>query len=71
MFRVIKPGGTIAIGFRDDEQMSNLNLSEDIFGSYSKNDIVNLLTEVGFQNAQIKEKDGIPFVSYCGVATKA
>jgi len=71
MFRVIKPGGTIAIGFRDDEQMRNLNLSEDIFGSYSKNDVVNLLLDAGFQNAQIKEKEGVPFVSYCGVATKA
>jgi ubiquinone/menaquinone biosynthesis C-methylase UbiE len=71
MFRVIKPGGTIAIGFRDDEQMSNLNLSDDIFGSYSKNDVVDLLLEAGFQDAQVKSKDGVPFISYCGVATKA
>ncbi len=25
MFRVIKPGGVVAIGFRDDKQMSNLS----------------------------------------------
>lgn len=71
MFRVIRPGGKVVIGFRDDEQMSNLNLSEDIFTSFSKKDVINLLSNAGFQDAKIKEKDGVPFVSFCGVATKA
>jgi len=71
MFRVIRPGGKVVIGFRDDEQMSNLNLSEDVFSSFSKNDMINLLSNAGFKDAEIKEKDSVPFVSYCGVATKA
>ena len=71
MFRVLRPGGKVVIGFRDDEQMSNLNLSEDIFSSFSKNNVINLLSSAGFQDVQIKEKEGVPFVSYCGVATKA
>lgn len=71
MFRVIRPGGKVVIGFRDDEQMSNLNLSEDVFSAFSKKDIINLLSNAGFQDAQIKEKNGVPFFSFCGVATKA
>jgi SAM-dependent methyltransferase len=71
MFRVIAHGGTIVIGFRDDKQMSNLNLSEDIFSSYSQEDVVNLLSDAGFSGAHIREKEGVPFLSYCAVATKA
>jgi SAM-dependent methyltransferase len=71
MFRVLRPGGKVVIGFRDGDQMSNLDLSDDIFNSFSKTDIVNLLSNAGFIDAQVNEKDGVPFVSLCGVATKA
>jgi len=71
MFRVIKPGGKIVVGFRDAKQMSNLNLSEDIFSSYSQDDVVNLLSNAEFSGAHIEEKEGVPFVSYCAVASKA
>ncbi len=71
MFRVMVSGGTIVIGFRDDKQMSTLNLSKDIFNSYSQEDVVNLLLKAGFSDAYITEKEGLPFVSYCAVANKA
>jgi len=71
MFRVINHGGKIVIGFRDHEQMSNLNLSEDVFSTYSQDDVLNLLLDAGFSDAQIREKEDAPFVSYCAVATKA
>ena len=71
MFRVIKSGGKIVIGFRDDKQMSNLNLSEDIFSSYSQGNVINSLSDAGFSGAHIKEREGVPFLSYCAVATKA
>ena len=70
MFRVIKSGGMIVVGFRDDKQMSNLKLSTDVFSYYSKDEVVNLLSEAGFADAHIKEKEDIPFVSYCAVANK-
>ncbi len=70
MFRVLRPGGKIVIGFRDDQQMRHLALSQDVFNTVSKKDMTNLLSGAGFINAQINEKDGKPFVSYCGVATK-
>jgi SAM-dependent methyltransferase len=71
MFRVINHGGKIVIGFRDNEQMNNLNLSEDVFSTYSQDDVVNLLMDAGFSSVHIREKQGMPFISYCAVATKA
>ncbi len=71
IFRVAKAGAKVVIGFRDDKQMSNLNLSEDIFNNYSHNDVVKLLSDAGFSDAHVKEKEGKPFVSYCAVANKA
>ncbi len=61
MFRVMKRGGMVVIGFRDDKQMSNLSLSEDIFSFYSQNDVVRLLSVAGFSGAYIEEKEGVPF----------
>jgi ubiquinone/menaquinone biosynthesis C-methylase UbiE len=71
MFRVMRSGGIIAIGFRDDKQMSNLNLSKDIFTTYSQNEVVSLLSNAGFLDARASEKKGKPFLSYCALATKA
>jgi len=71
MYRVAKPNCKIVIGFRDKQQMSNLNLEEDIFNSFTVNDVLSLLLDVGFVHAYIKEKEGIPFVSKCAIAIKA
>ena len=71
MFRVIRPGGIIAIGFRDDKQMSNLNLSSDVFTTYSQNEVITLLSNAGFSDARVVEKIGMPFLSYCALAAKA
>ena len=71
MFRVIKHGGKIVIGFRDDKQMSRLNLSEDIFSTYSLDEVVSFLSKAGFSDSHIVEKKSKPFLSYCAVATKA
>jgi len=71
MFRVIRPGGIIAIGFRDDKQMSNLNLSRDIFTTYSQIEVVSMLSNAGFSDARVAEKKGKPFLSYCALAARA
>jgi len=71
IFRVIKTGGMIAIGFRDDKQMSNLNLSKDIFTTYSTDEAVSLLSNAGFSGAHVAKKVGKPFFSYCAMGTKA
>ncbi len=71
MLRVLKPQGKIVIGYRDEDQMNQLNLSEDIFSTYSQTDVLNLLLSSGFSDAYTASKDGKPFVSYCAIATKA
>jgi ubiquinone/menaquinone biosynthesis C-methylase UbiE len=58
IFRVLKHGGKIVIGFRDDKQMNHLNLNRDIFNIYSLDEVVELLTNSGFSNAQIVKKMG-------------
>jgi ubiquinone/menaquinone biosynthesis C-methylase UbiE len=71
IFRVVKPKGKVVIGFRDENQMNNLNLSAEIFTTYSLDDVANLLSDTGFSDVHIKKKEGKPFHSYCAVATKA
>jgi len=58
------------IGFRDAEQMANFDLDKDIFSTYSKEQVINLLSEAGFLNVIIKEKEGNPLMSYCAIGTK-
>lgn len=70
ILRAVKPAGKVVIGFRDAEQMANFDLSKDIFSTYSKEQVVSLLSEAGFSNVVIKEKEGIPVTSYCAIATK-
>jgi len=71
MHRILKPNGIIAIGFRDNEQMSKLNLDMEVFRTYSKDDVVNLLINAGFLETKVLEKDSSPFVSYCAIGKKA
>ncbi len=71
MLRVLKPGGSIVVGFRDDKQMSKLNLSKEIFTTYSQNEVISLLDNSGFSDARVAEKKGKPFLSYCALATRA
>ncbi len=70
IFRVLKPGGKVVIGFRDAEQMSKLNLDEDYFRLYSRGEVVDLLSDAGFSGACVQEKNGVPFDSYCATARK-
>lgn len=70
MFRVVKPGGMIAVGFRDKEQMSKLDLDQNVFNNYTQDDVIRLLSGAGFSEARIVEKEGKPFLSYCAVGHK-
>lgn len=71
MFRVLKPGGKIAIGFRDGEQFENLNLSKAIFTMYSPDEVAGLLVTAGFSDVRVEKEDSGPLFSYCAVGTKA
>ncbi len=70
MYRVLKPGGSLVIGFRDDEQMKPLRLDRTVFNTYTQDEVKNLLSRVGFQEIDIKSKIGKPFDSLCAVGTR-
>ncbi|MFK5968623.1 MAG: class I SAM-dependent methyltransferase [Candidatus Marithrix sp.] len=70
IFRVTKIGGKIVLGFRNKEQMNNLDLSTDVFNTYSLDEVKKLLLNAGFSNINITEKIGKPFISYCAIASK-
>ncbi len=71
IYRVMKPGGRFVLGFRSAKQLSQLNLSSDIFTLYSPKEIQHILLEAGFNNAGIEKKNGVPFDAYCAIATKS
>ena len=70
IFRVLKPGGKLVVGFRDKEQMKNLPLSDDVFKAYTLEEVKLFLLNSGFPDVRVEEREGKPFVSYCAVATK-
>jgi ubiquinone/menaquinone biosynthesis C-methylase UbiE len=71
IYRVLKPGGKLVLGIRNSEQMNTLPLDKTIFNTYSLNEAVGLVSNVGFTDAHIQEKEGVPFTSYCVVGKKA
>ena len=71
IFRVVKPGGMVVVGFRDKEQMSKLSLDQNVFSTYTQEDLVLLLTDTGFSRPRIEKKEGKPFLSYCAVGHKS
>lgn len=70
IFRIVKPGGRLVIGFRDADQMKALPLSEDVFHFYTGDDVKGLLANAGFSNVCIEKKEGQSLVSYCAVGTR-
>jgi len=70
IFRVIKAGGKLVVGFRDKDQMNNLPLSKDVFSLYTADEVKTFLSNAGFSDVQVVNKAVQPFVSHCAVATK-
>ncbi len=71
MLRIIKGGGKIVVGFSDKEDMDKLPLSDDVFNTYSSEEVAAFLSNAGFADVGIKKIEEGPFASYCAVATKA
>lgn len=70
IYRVLKPGGTVALGFKSGEQIRQLKLSESVFAIYSCQQIIAMLTDVGFCDVRICEQTEKPFTLFCAIATK-
>ena len=70
IYKVLKPGGKLVVGFREADQMKNLPFSKDVFTLYTAEEVTLCLTQAGFSNIRIRKKDGQPFNSLCAVAVK-
>jgi ubiquinone/menaquinone biosynthesis C-methylase UbiE len=71
IFRVVKSGGKLVVGFRDKDQMKDLPLSKEVFSYYTTEEVKTFLSNAGFTDVQIVDKPGQPFVSQCAVANKS
>lgn len=57
IFRVLKPGGLLAIGTRSAAWMRNASLDQYGFKIYDAPDISRMLTAAGFENVRVEKAD--------------
>jgi SAM-dependent methyltransferase len=70
ILRVIKENGHFVLGFRDKKQMELLDADKEIFQTYEKEEIIEMLSRSGFKNIKLNKRDDTPLTSYCIVAIK-
>lgn len=68
----LQPNGTLILAFEDSEQIKRRKMDRDIFHLYTKEEVVDLLTQAGFSDdtrivSRVRGKD----VFHCAVAPKA
>lgn len=71
IYRILKPGGKLVIGFHDKNEMEKMPLNRDVFQYYSTHDVTELLSIHGsLKNIDIISKEGKQTTCYCAVGTK-
>ena len=69
--RLLKPGGKLALGFIDRDQLEKTPLNEDVFQYYSTQDVTDLLAIDGSLNSvDIMAKKGKRRTCFCAVGAK-
>jgi len=72
IYRILKPGGKLVIGFHDKSEMEKMPLNRDVFKYYSTHDLKELLSNHGsLDDIDIISKNGIQKTCYCAVGTKS
>ena len=71
ILRVLKPGAHFVLGLRSSEQMDKLPLDQEVFSTYSLDEAVQLMQQVGFSEVQVRERPSAPFTSYCIIGKKS
>lgn len=51
MFKILKPGGKLVLGFTDKKHLESKSLSTDVFQLFSEDDVKNLLICNGFSDS--------------------
>jgi len=71
MYRILKPGGKLIIGFHEKSEMGKMPLNRDVFQYYSTSELADLLSIDGSLNSvDIISKKGKSMSCHCAVATK-
>ena len=70
IYRVLRAGGKIVLGFRTKEQLQKLAFSRHGFQLYTKEDLADFLSSAGFRDVNIVKRHATKFDSYCVTATK-
>ncbi|QCU89389.1 class I SAM-dependent methyltransferase [Thiomicrorhabdus sediminis] len=70
ILRCLKPQGQLVIGFRDAEQINAMQLDEELFARYSREQVKHLLLDAGFSDVRIIAESALPLDSYVAIATK-
>jgi len=70
-FDLLKPNGTIVLGFHSKDEMEEMDLDENIFQLYSLQDVISLLkTDNLLKEVEIISKKGQGKVNYCAIGIK-
>jgi len=70
-FDLLKPNGTIVLGFHSKDEMEEMDLDENIFQLYSLQDVISLLkTDNLLKEVEIISKKGQSKVNYCAIGIK-
>jgi SAM-dependent methyltransferase len=69
-FRVLKPGGRLALGLRPGSQTRAAGLTEHGFRAWEKDELVALLSAAGFTGARVDEKELKGAPHWCAVGLK-
>lgn len=71
IFKLLKPGGKIVLGFHEKSEMEKMPLDSDVFMHYTTRDMRRLLSLDGsMDSVDIISKEGAKKICYCAVGTK-
>ena len=71
IYRILKRGGSLFLGFEEKAQMEKKSLSPDVFRFYTTEGIKVLLSNYDFAKIDVKFKTWNSYTIHCAVATKS
>ena len=68
--RILKPGGRLVLGFGDKTRLDARSHDPNVFRTYAKEEVEQLLTCVGFDKVEIKSREMASDTVHCAIATR-
>lgn len=70
IYRILKPGGKVFLGFEDKAQLTKKALNSSVFSIFDENDVAQLLEDSGFLKVDIESKRTNSDLVHCIMARK-